>query len=148
MGNSESKYNKECGTGGGPHCYVNDGGNTLYIDFLGLGRFFNELTPAAGPNFPNNPPPPPGNGPPPPPGNGPPPVPGNGPPPPPPPVNNGSTPPILTGAGTVPPGLQNQLNSNSLPPGLQNRCSGAGCTAPGNNSVPPGKLNAPGQLKK
>lgn len=99
-GSSQVKYGKECGSGG-PHCYVNDGSDTLLIDFLGR-RIFNDLTPAAGPTAPppNNPPP------------------GNGPPPPgsPPPVTGHA--PILTGSGQVPPGIQNQP---TLPPGLANR---------------------------
>jgi hypothetical protein len=118
VGNSESKY-KECGSGGGAHCYVQNGDDTLYIDFLGLGRFFNDLSPAAGPNIP--PPPGPGNGPPAPPGNGPP--------------QGGFSPITNPGIGT-PPGL----DPNALPPGLQDRCPGGAC-------VKPGPLTAPGRNK-
>lgn len=119
VGNSQSKYGKECGSGSGAHCYVNDGGDTLYIDFLGLGRILNDLSPTAGPNIPppnNQPPPNPGNGP-------PPPNPGNGPPPP-----TTSFPPIVTGSNTIPPGLD---RGGALPPGLQDRCSPTSCGPPG-----------------
>ncbi|HEY7608553.1 MAG TPA: FecR domain-containing protein [Alphaproteobacteria bacterium] len=128
LGNTKSKYDKSCGEGR-TNCSVGDGSDTLFIDFLGLNRFFNELSPAAGPNSP------PPNAPPPDPGNGPPPDPGNGPPPPGPPPQAGF-PPIQTGAGTVPPGLQR----DTLPPGLTNR---------GPSFLPPGQQNSPpGQLKK
>lgn len=104
-----NKYDKSCDQAG-TKCLVGSGDDALYLNFLGLGRIFNELSPGAGPNLP---PPSPGNGPPPP-----------GPPPPPP---QAGFPPINTGAGTIPQGLQNRA---TLPPGLANR---------GPSFLPPGK---------
>ena len=101
VGSSQSKNAKECGSGGGAHCYITDGDQTLFIDFLGLGRVLNDLNPAAGPNFPPNNPPPP----------------------------SGSFSPILNPGIGVPPGLAGKLDS--LPRGLQDRCAGGSCTAPG-----------------
>jgi hypothetical protein len=77
---------------------------------MGLGRVLNDLAPSlgAGPPPVNNPPGPPG------------------PPAPPPPSQSGFA-PIMTGAGTVPPGLQNRT---TLPPGLANR---------GPSFLPPGQ---------
>lgn len=104
-----NKYDKSCEQSG-TKCIIGSGDDSLYLQFIGLGRVFNDLAPGAGPNFPppNNPPP------------------GNGPPPPPPPPQAGF-PPIVTGAGTIPQGLQ---NSTTLPPGLANR---------GPSFLPPGK---------
>jgi hypothetical protein len=116
-GNTQSKYNQECGSGSGTKCFVGNGEDTLYIDFLGLGRVLNDLTPSAGPN--QAPPPPPGNQPPPP---------VTGPPPPAPPPVPASFPPIVTGSGTVPPGLD---RGGALPPGLSDRCSPTVCGPPG-----------------
>lgn len=107
-----NKFDKSCDQSG-TKCIIGSGDDSLYLQFLGLGRIFNELSPGPGPNFPppNNPPP---NNPPP----------GNNPPPPPPQTG---FPPIVTGAGNVPPGLQNQT---TLPPGLANR---------GPSFLPPGQ---------
>lgn len=121
-GNTQSKYNQECGSAGGAKCFINDGGDTLYVDFLGLGRVLNDLTPAAGPNQPPPNQPPPGNQPPP----NTPPV--GAPPPPPPPPFTTSFPPIITGSGSVPPGLD---RGGALPPGLSDRCSPSACGPPG-----------------
>ena len=96
IGDTKSRFDKACNSSGLTKCVIGDGEDSLYIQFMG-GRFFDQLTPAAGPN-----------------GNGPPSPPGNGPPPP----NQTGHAPILTGAGTVPPGLQNR---STLPPGLANR---------------------------
>lgn len=101
LGDTKSKFDKACGSGGVTKCVVGDGEDTLYLQFMG-GRFFDQLAPAAGPN--NAPPP------------------GNGPPPPP----TGGFPPIQTGAGTVPPGLQNHI-----PPGLERNRSNPGNLPPG-----------------
>ncbi len=98
IGSEKSKFDKSCDESHGlTKCLVGSGDDALYLNFLGLGRVFNELSPGAGPNLPppNNPPP------------------GNGPPPP-----QAGFPPIVTGAGTIPPGLQNRT---TLPPGLANR---------------------------
>lgn len=104
-----NKFDKACDQTGQTKCVVGSGDDSLFLQFLGLGRIFNNLSPGSGPNFPppNNPPP------------------GNGPPPPPPP--QGGFPPVLTGAGNVPPGIQNQP---TLPPGLANR---------GPSFLPPGQ---------
>ena len=114
VGNSQSKYGKECGSGGGAHCYITDGADTLFVDFLGLGRILNELSPGAGPPAPGNGPPPPG----------------------PPPVPGSFSPMINPGVG-LPPGLD---RGGPLPPGLAGRCAGGSCTAPGPQNVPPGQL--------
>ena len=116
LGETKSTRDKSCGEGS-KNCSVGNGSDTLFIDFLGLRPFPNELSPAAGPN---NPPPGPG------PGNGPPPDPGNGPPPPPPPTQTGFPPITNQGVG-IPPGL----SSGPLPPGLANR---------GPSFLPPGQL--------
>lgn len=98
LGSEKSKFEKSCDAGQ-TRCVIGSGEDGLYLYFIGLNRFFNDLTPGIGPNTPppNNPPP------------------GNGPPPPP---NHAGFPPINTGAGTVPQGLQNRT---TLPPGLANR---------------------------
>jgi hypothetical protein len=156
VGNTQSKYDKSCGEGRSS-CSVGTGGDSLFVDFIGLGRVFNDIVPSAGPNVPppnpgngpppdpgnGPPPPPPGNGPPPDPGNGPPPNPGNGPPPPPPPPTPTGFPPITNQGVGIPPGLA----SGPLPPGLANR--GPSFLPPGQQNTPPGQLNTPpGQLKK
>jgi len=102
-----NKYDKSCDQSG-TKCIVGSGDDALYLNFLGLGRIFNELSPGAGPNLPPPNSPPPGNGP-------------------PPPVPQAGFPPIVTGAGTIPQGLQNRT---TLPPGLANR---------GPSFLPPGK---------
>ncbi len=108
LGSEKSKYDKSCDESNGvTKCIVGDGDNGLYLQFLGLGRVLNELSPATGPGLP------PGKEPP-------------GPPPPPPPGQTGF-PPIVTGAGTIPSGLQNRA---TLPPGLANR---------GPSFLPPGQ---------
>lgn len=103
IGDVKSKQAQACESGPIAGCVIGD--DNLYIQFLGLGRFLNDLSPASGPNNP-----PPNN-----------PQPGNGP-----PAQTGF-PPIQTGAGTVPPGLQshtppglerNRSNPGNLPPGL------------------------------
>jgi hypothetical protein len=110
-GNTQSKYNQECGSGGGTKCFIGSGADTLYVDFLGIGRFLNDLTPAAGPN---QPPPQPGNQPPP--------VGG------PPPSPAGFSPMINPGVG-LPPGLDR--GGAALPPGLDKRCDTGSCGPPG-----------------
>lgn len=103
LGSEKSKFDKSCDQSHGlTKCLVGSGDDGLYLNFLGLGRVFNELSPGAGPGLlpPNNPPP------------------GNGPPPPGSPPPQTGFPPIVTGAGTIPQGLQNRA---TLPPGLANR---------------------------
>ena len=96
----------------------------LYLDFLESLRFLPGTTSEAAlaPGFtPGTPPPPP------------PPVAG-GPPPAPPPPSQVGFPPLQTGAGTVPPGLERQLDSGSLPPGLSlgpKMCTSTACQQPG-----------------
>ncbi|MFO0985874.1 MAG: FecR family protein [Alphaproteobacteria bacterium] len=117
IGSEKSKFDKSCDESHGlTKCLVGSGDNALYLNFLGLGRVFNELAPGAGPNLPPGNNPPPGNGPPPP-----------GPPPPGPPPPQTGFAPIMTGAGTIPPGLENR---STLPPGLANR---------GPSFLPPGQ---------
>jgi hypothetical protein len=101
-----NKFDKSCDQAG-TKCIIGSGDDALYLNFLGLGRVFNDLSPGAGPGFPPSNNPPPGNGP-------------------PPPSQSGFA-PIVTGAGTVPPGLQNR---STLPPGLANR---------GPSFLPPGQ---------
>jgi hypothetical protein len=123
-GEAKSKYGQACGdTGGGLNCTFGQGSDTLFLQYLDLSRFSN-LAPGVGPPLPPNNSPP-GNPPPPntPPANTPPEntPPANVPPPnippatPPPPVTTGF-PPVVTGAGTIPPGLDNRT---ALPPGLE-----------------------------
>ena len=101
----------------------------LYLDFLESLRFLSVATieaappPPLAPEAPEQPPPPPpvAGGPPPP------------PPPPPPPAQVGF-PPLQTGAGTVPPGLEQHIDAGSLPPGLVNgpkMCLPSACLPPG-----------------
>lgn len=122
LGQTKSAHDKSCGEGA-KSCSVGNGSDTLFIDFLGLTRVFNEIAPGAGPNAP-----PPG--------------PSNGPPPPGPPTQTGFPPITNQGVG-IPPGLAN----GPLPPGLANR--GPSFLPPGQQNTPPGQLNTPpGQLKK
>jgi ferric-dicitrate binding protein FerR (iron transport regulator) len=94
LGSEKNKFDKACDQGAAK-CTTGEGDDSLYIQFLGLGRVLNELSPATGPNTPHRP--------------------GDGPLPPGPGQNG--FPPIQTGAGQVPPGIQR----GTLPPGLANR---------------------------
>ena len=97
VGDVKSQSEKSCGPAPVAGCkYGDDDG--LYIQFLGLGRTLNDLAPATGP----------------------------GPKPIGPQLPPGGFPPVQTGAGTVPPGLQNRT-----PPGLERNRTEPGFLPPG-----------------